>query len=549
MIDFLWRSRQPSDLMVNDCEFQLVTWSKDCDLRLWPITDNIYDSVDYDRTKRLDEKLPNYEYQTYNKEPPISTDQQRNRYKRIKETFVTKSGLKTSNVNHLTWLSGVRMNEPDSPEDFFKARKLQNLGEEVSAIGHKFPKVVFEKISVSTRELVITLNGPWSETNPDTYIFLRIIINFPMRYPLKGNPPNFIIEETKELTVKKRQDIRTRLKDIAKPYTDAGLYCLEPCLRYLLGEDVSIEDLEGEEEPLLNFEIADHIDFDNLSSLGSSEVDSELLDNSSSESELDAYKDTFDEYGDKTKNFGRNLALDTTPVPNECGSVWTASGQLLCFFPAQSKQEQKEQNILKLVEKDSQSNARRPKSYKCKVLDELSGSSNTVRPKRYVDTLALNENYVASSEDDSEYDSSSIGSYDSFADDWDDIMRNNIVGRNKIPALHGNFVRPFGSAPTASIKTGDSSRKGKNVIVTKDFSYLIPDKLELALGYQFIYANPEETAKHNSLVAEEYGYEDISHCWQILSDLLMNQSDDNPFNQIWESHPMGLQWFIKEASF
>lgn len=110
----------------------------------------------------------------------------------------------------------------------------------MSAIGHKFPKVVFEKISVSTRELCLTLNGPWSEENPDDYIFLRISINFPPNYPNKGDPPKFTIEENSNLTMSKRQEILSNLATIGQKYTDSNLYCLEPCIRFVLGEKVSL---------------------------------------------------------------------------------------------------------------------------------------------------------------------------------------------------------------------------------------------------------------------------------------------------------------------
>ncbi|CAI4873039.1 AFH_G0010020.mRNA.1.CDS.1 [Saccharomyces cerevisiae] len=189
VIDFLWRSRHTYDGDYDDREFQLVTWSKDCDLKLWPISDSIYGKVNFDRGKRLEEKLPDYDYCSYNKEPENRENVQKNEFRRLRENFVTTSGLKKNKTNHITWLSGIRMNSATSQEDLFNETKIQNLGEEVSAIGHKFPKVVFEKISVSTRELCLTLNGPWSEENPDDYIFLRISINFPPNYPNKGDPP------------------------------------------------------------------------------------------------------------------------------------------------------------------------------------------------------------------------------------------------------------------------------------------------------------------------------------------------------------------------
>ncbi|CCD27010.1 Mtc5p NDAI_0J01180 [Naumovozyma dairenensis CBS 421] len=546
IIDFLWRSRYSED----DREFQLVTWSEDCDLRLWPISESIYQAVGFNREKEVEGKTIDYDYMTYNHEPSKPRTNQSNTYKKIKENFVTKSGLKDiNNINHITWLSGVRINESDSPEDFFKERKLQNLGEEVSSVGHKFPKVLFEKISVSTGELAFTLSGPWSKSNPDSYVFLRISVKFPPNYPNKGYSPLFSIEENKDLSKEQRHDILLYLKEIGTKYTDAGLHCLEPSIRYLLGESISLDEIGLDEEQLLNFDIADHIDFDDISSIGSSDDNSELLTDTSSEYQPEVYDDTFD----RGKNtFGRNLALDTTPIPNECGAIWTSAGKLLCFFPVTKKSAHKEHNILKLSKKSISKVYGRNETHKVIDSDEYdSGTSTSTRPKRYVETLTDDRG----EDDDYENDKASndgslaisMGSFDSFADDWDDIMGNDIVDRNRIPALHGNFVRTFGSAPSASIRTDGSLKKNKNIIFSVDFSYLIPDKLELALGYQFLHFKAQDMAKYNALVAEEQGYDELSHCWQIFSDLLMNQNDDKIYNMLWDNHPMSLKWFVKQA--
>lgn len=110
VIDFLWRSRHTCDGDYDDREFQLVTWSKDCDLKLWPISDSIYGKVNFDRGKRLEEKLPDYDYCSYNKEPENRENVQKNEFRRLRENFVTTSGLKKNKTNHITWLSGIRMN-------------------------------------------------------------------------------------------------------------------------------------------------------------------------------------------------------------------------------------------------------------------------------------------------------------------------------------------------------------------------------------------------------------------------------------------------------
>lgn len=43
--EFVWRVRGGSDATCDDRQFQLVTWGKDCKLRLWPVSDDVLRSV------------------------------------------------------------------------------------------------------------------------------------------------------------------------------------------------------------------------------------------------------------------------------------------------------------------------------------------------------------------------------------------------------------------------------------------------------------------------------------------------------------------------
>lgn len=553
VIDFLWRSRSSSDAQVDDREFQLVTWSKDCDLRLWPVPNTIYDKVNLDRSKRLEETFPSYEYMTYNKEPADSRPEVSNDYRRRKEKFVTSSGIhKNDDVNYITWLSGVRMNHTGSPENIFTERTIQNLGEEVSSIGHKFPKIIFEKISVSTGELIITLNGPWSDDNPEEYVFLRIDVKVPTAYPSKGNSPQFSIEDNGNLKQEQREEISRKLEEIANKYTDSGMYCLEPCLRLLLGETINLDDLNQEIEPILNFEITDQIGLENLSSLPSSDGTSQYLSDTSSETQSDHYKAVFDSSENKELRnpFGRDLTFDSTPVPNECGAVWTPTGQLLCFFMSESNLEKKQQTMLRLTGKSRHQKEHKtgPRAWESKDNPaEKPARKNSTRPKRYVETIStslVSSKSINYSSDDQDSDGYST---DSFDNDWSDILRNEVVVRTKLPPLHGTFTKKFTSVHSDSAKTMDSWKKLKNIIFIKDFSHLISDRKELALEYHLTNSSLEQVARNNALVAEKYNLDEISHCWQVLSDMLMTKEISDPYDLMWDNHPMGIRWFVKEA--
>lgn len=200
--DFLWRTRHSNYMNFESRskwkDFQLVTWSsQDCDLKLWPHDERLYKSVNYNPTHEVlnidinedtdsdspkptqpvidkSRKVHSYDYQSYIVEPKMTisdlnyldnkdilssiSSYQIHRAARSSEVIGTQ-------LNHLDWISGVRIgnlanNKNDNENSIADVNGPNNLGEEVTIVGHKFPKVRFEKISVSTGELVLSLKGP-----------------------------------------------------------------------------------------------------------------------------------------------------------------------------------------------------------------------------------------------------------------------------------------------------------------------------------------------------------------------------------------------------
>lgn len=206
MKDFLWRKRHETyehfDTKRNWKEFQLVTWSSlDYDLKLWPIGDDLYKKVNYDplyqkvlnslpasgavdtnksgsnspepsdtSTNDLNLKQEMYTYNTYCIEPPITLNNvlYKNHGDLLSSLTMFQIAKKNKNLsvlpsqlNHLDWISGVRMGRTNDKSDKLNGDDTpRNLGEEVTYVAHTFPKVRFEKISVSTGELILSLRGP-----------------------------------------------------------------------------------------------------------------------------------------------------------------------------------------------------------------------------------------------------------------------------------------------------------------------------------------------------------------------------------------------------
>ncbi|SCU86179.1 LANO_0C07008g1_1 [Lachancea nothofagi CBS 11611] len=543
--DFLWRVRHNNNSDVDDREFQLVTWSKDCDLRLWPVHDSTYEKVNYKRLQPLKTPLPDHEYRTYRQEPQVSRNLA-NKSSRVVEHFVTKSGSESfrdkNKVNHLAWVSGVRLHHANSQHNVFDQDKLQNLGEEVSMVGHKFPKIVFEKISVSTGTLILTLNGPWSEQSPEDLVFLRIQVSFPSSYPRKECVPHFKIEENRELSASKIEEINEQLSKISRRYVDLEKYCLEPCLRFLLGEKINLDTLLEEEE-LLNLDAVDHADLHDLSSLESSDIRSGAISEMSRTSDEEAgdfdNKSSNDAFVTRSAN---NLDLDTTPIPKGCGATWTPSGQLVCFFLTEGKAEKKQQSLLRLGRRSAT-------GFKDNTKPELlyDDESHTVskRPKRYVETLSASSaqnSEPANSANESDSEESS----DSFGDDWNDIVRSDITLRTRMPVF-SNFKKTLASIPSDGGKSNVSVPKSKNTVIIQDFSHLVADKKQLALEYTFNGESLEAVCKYNAQVAETHDFEDVAHCWRMIANVLIGREERNDNGFGWDPQALGDQWFIKET--
>lgn len=485
--DFLWRQRHTNNSTVDDREFQLVTWSKDCDLRLWSLDDEIYKKLDFRRNTPLN--LPSYNYNTYRSEPDVDSSNQPI-LKKTKDTFVSSKGDASINTtDHLNWISGVRIGRSafiqsiDQNPNNLMDNSPDNLGEEVTIIGHKFPKVKFEKISVSTGILVLSLNGPWGQ-EPDSLIFLRVEIKIPQEYPL--NPPTFRIEENNNLDSEKRQEILSNLNEICKTYAHYKKFSLESALRYIMGEKIDLTNLEEDSDNQ-----KDDFDFDDLRSLPSSIDEADFEDDDDDEDDEELIPLVASEINPSSK-----LLFDSTPIPKGCGASWTKTGQLVCFFIP--KNQEKDQKVIKFDER---------------------GFSNQV----FFD-----------------YEN---GSDDSLSDDWNDILKKDETSK-KISGIFriSNYSKNNKAALSTekSLNTRQSTTAAhKNVVAIIDMNHLIPSKMELAEEYKIIGDSPKNLALYNAEICEKYNYNDLADSWRILSTIL-----NSTF--YWGTHPFGRFWLIKE---
>lgn len=579
--DFVWRTRHSPNTTTNDSEFQLVTWSSDRDLRLWPSGEDMYEKINYKRHLPLkpNQKLVDFEYKSYRPEPYVSSENKliiRHRHRRIKGAQYVESSKSNEHFNHLNWISGIKIgksafehvdNDPNSATfGDSNSNQPMNLGEEVSNVGHKFPKLRFERISVSTGVLVISLNGPWSTDNKDDLIFIRVEIIFPPGYPSKIHIPKFKVEETHDLKPETRIEILKNLQEISNKFCSSNRYCLEPCLRYLLGEKI---DLESVDEHIDSYELGfkESEDSDNISSIspGVSDVDTDENDDDDDEKNPNSMNDDSTPQNDvniATDSIpfdNKKAAFDSTPVSKGCGAIWTPSGHLVCFFI--SKTNTDNQQIIKF----GQQGFSLVRSLKRKNV----GNGMQLRNDKFIDD-ALNES-----------DSYSDLSDDSLSNDYD-VLQYDRLYRTKVPELlknsNLNNNRQYSSnarsnpmsAPTekSQVTSNSKSHYTRNIVKVYDFRDLIPAKMELAYEYRVLGDTPHLLAKHNAEVAEKYGYHTIANCWKLLSIILLKdviideattqtliekigQNTDNldlinNYRFYWGFHPFGGTWLVKQ---
>lgn len=605
--DFIWRTRHTANTTVDDSEYQLVTWSSDRDLRLWPLNDEVYESFNYKRNLPLPPKkrLLDYEYRSYRPEPFVSTDNKliiRHRSSRYKGSSYSETYRSSnSEFNHLNWISGIKIgqsafqhvdNDPNSATFGDTSNQPLNLGEEVSNVGHKFPKLRFERISVSTGVLVISLNGPWSSENNDDLIFVRVEVNFPKNYPSPKAIPKFKVELTHELTLEKKQELCKNLLEISTKYCQNNKFCLEPCMRYLLGEKIDL-DIEFEEE--LN-------SFDNNDDLGSispgvSDIenedqnemnkdtessDADDADDENEENEEDGEdEENQDEEEDEDEdedgegalhtvtdggiivNNQKRAPFDSTPVSKGCGAIWTPSGHLVCFFI--SKKTNEDRHLIKFGQQGF-SLVKNPKK---------KHAANPTQGAFIDGTLS------AYREQEGGSDSDSSSSDDSLSNDFDVFNYDKLYRRTKVPDLLRNSnlnARQFSSndrsnilsSPTdkSQVTSNSKSMHTKNTIKIYDFSDLIPAKMELAYEYRILGDCPHVLAQYNAEVADKFGYSTIADCWRILATILVKdviidennavailekigQTTDNlnivsSYRFYWGFHPFGGVWLVRQ---
>ncbi|BGP42803.1 hypothetical protein JCM10449v2_006815 [Rhodotorula kratochvilovae] len=112
-----------------------------------------------------------------------------------------------------------------------------NLGEEITSVVRRFPRINFEKVHVAGRTCTVSLYSP---------LFVRAVFTFPRNYPASA-APQIELERSIDISLKQRASILQGVRRLMALRMERGLPSLEQALRFLLG-DRSVERAEEEED-------------------------------------------------------------------------------------------------------------------------------------------------------------------------------------------------------------------------------------------------------------------------------------------------------------
>lgn len=200
VLDFHWRSQT----LDNDEQFQLITWAKDCFLRLWVLEPRMIMACSGDTSTNFPSRSTNETAHSMSEE--------------LIEMAIAES---------------VIIDTPKSFPDL--AAQPQTLQQEFALINVNIPNVTVEQLDAGHRSCTVcATNGA------DT---VSLVINFPSLYPNQAIPSFEFTADTSIDTNTKTKLMKT-LRETAQTHVKLNQTCLEPCLRQLVShlEELTLQE-------------------------------------------------------------------------------------------------------------------------------------------------------------------------------------------------------------------------------------------------------------------------------------------------------------------
>lgn len=486
--------------------YDLITWGADQQLCVFSIDEDSLNSVDVPAALP---QIPPRDY-SYRTNP---TD---NRFKsaagqgffglrdRIERYVDSKDA---EGRQHIDWIAGVQIGGGDgtAPEPQFSSDGLAygaelertpagDITREFTAVSNKFPKVVFEKIDIACGTCTLTIRGPWGKSE-NQLVILRVSITFPPDYPFV--PLQISIEDDLNSDPQKLAQVENDLSNSCQILAEHGKPALEYSLRILMGEKVSIDSVDYQQEDPATFD-----DFNLVAYPSSSEDEyggrEELSHDDHYHDDMDLGKVGTDEF----IGFGPKPLLDTTPLPRTCGAVWANNGSLVISINRRNDEKSPEINVYSI--------------------DKL----------------------LAGEESDESDDS-----FDSFDTDYSFHARN-MNWHSRMPVRMRNWRDRDGlftggnnhNNSHAEDARSEHSVKESRIVKIVDLNYLLPSRSDVAAEYRLDITpeNLSEVAEYNAKVADKFGLKEERYIWRLVkcyAPPASKKPDEKPSIH-WFGHPL-----------
>ncbi|KAI9168211.1 hypothetical protein H9P43_007583 [Blastocladiella emersonii ATCC 22665] len=111
---------------------------------------------------------------------------------------------------------------------------LKSLPSEMLWVAGRYADVKFERVDLAARVITFALKGPWGPDGALTPV--RVTMAFPDAYPAQAGPSVTIHDVGQDVARETAAAIDAQLAHLIQRNTARGRVCLEPCLRFLLGQ-------------------------------------------------------------------------------------------------------------------------------------------------------------------------------------------------------------------------------------------------------------------------------------------------------------------------
>ncbi|KAI9278116.1 hypothetical protein BY458DRAFT_432319 [Sporodiniella umbellata] len=540
--EFVWRCKGEVNGHDGDSrEFQLVTWSKDQNLRLWPVSKEVMKRVGHEpnerppnanspRTRTFRQELVDEtkEIKTSGLRLTPSTSATMTPFRSATQPEQTYKEQKHSTINPLLWMQNVKTvnGTGELRRDATAEYSYQSVADEMSTVLNKYLSVGVktEKINAASRTCTISLHGPWSDTGD---ALLRITIHFSPHYP-DNSPPEFDIHKNSMISIYYRAHMTQDLIALATNYTSQKKWCLEPCIRYLLGENVHESEC-GIENNSVDSSVNNNTNQWKGAAIDTGDSDDELgqgWDGMGEGFRFGKRESVTSERGVMVDMSSKQSTDEKVPFPRLCGGVFSGSGQLVCFFSTLRVRDTNRSDNPNAKNENEQDNQSHQSERSNGEYFENTYSDFYRHPKTYEQFEEYKEIAAMSRQGKNATvlvggTGGAFGEY-TYDDEQDDI-------EDDLNTVNGSLVhfKAESLAISNGIGSGDSlmyhgpkADRINHTVTIVDFSDKMPYSPWLAKDYVLSSKDPLGSCIHNAKVCQKHGRLDLYKVWYLAVEML-----------------------------